>query len=227
MDIETLNKELFSLKKDRKLKNPFPNSCEVIGVPVPELRKIAKQIAKEDYIKFLEICPNNIYFEHQMIKGMVIGYAKDDITEILKYCNQFIPTIHDWAVCDTFCSTLKIVIKNRELVWDWLQQYINQGEFSERVIAVLSLDYFLNDKYIFKVLDTMNKLKNQGYYTKMGIAWCVATAYAKYPQETMTFLKDNQLDSWTFNKSIQKMIESFRISTTDKHILKSMKIILK
>lgn len=223
MDINSLNETLFSLKKDSKLKNPFPNSCEVIGVPVPELRKIAKNIAKDNYIDFLKNCPNDIYFEHQMIKGMVIGYAKDDIIEILKYCDEFIPTIHDWAVCDTFCTTLKIVTKNREIVWNWLQQYITGQEFSQRVVAVISLSYFLTDDYINQVLDTMNKLKNQGYYTKMGIAWCIATAYAKYPKETMDFFKNNQLDNWTFNKSIQKSIESYRVPLNDKTILKSMK----
>lgn len=223
MDINSLNETLFSLKKDSKLKNPFPNSCEVIGVPVPELRKIAKTIAKDNYIDFLEKCPNDIYFEHQLLKAFVIGYAKDDITEILKHCDKFIPTIHDWAVCDSLCTSLVIAKKNREMVWNWLQKYINGGEFSQRVVAVISLSHFLTDDYINKVLDTMNKLKNQGYYTKMSIAWCVATAYAKYPQETMTFLKDNQLDNWTFNKSIQKAIESYRVPLEDKSILKNMK----
>ena len=69
----------------------------------------------------------------------------------------------------------------------------------------------------------MDKLDNPAYYTKMGVAWCVATAYAKYPEATMQYLKDNKLDDWTYNKSIQKMIESFRVPDEDKKILRAMK----
>lgn len=221
MDINELNRQLFSLKRDSKLKNPFPNSLPVIGVPVPELRKVAKQIAKDNYPEFLSY--HDTYFEHQMLRAFVLGYAKDDINNVLKYTSEFIPHIQDWAVCDSLCTSLKLVRKHRELVWNWLLRYTHRGEFPERVIAVTSLSHFLVDDYIDQVLDTMNSLKDQGYYTKMAVAWCIATAYAKYPKETMSFLHNHQLDDWTFNKSIQKAIESYRVPPQDKAILKSMK----
>lgn len=200
-----------------------PGCKPMIGVKIPELRKIAKQIAKQDYKKFLEEYPEE-YFEHEMLKALVIGYAKDDFDVIIGYADAFVPKIHDWAVNDIFCSTFKIAQKNREKVWDWLSGYAAvEEEFSQRVVAVMLMSHFLVDEYIDRVLECMNNLKYDAYYTKMGVAWCVATAYAKYPEKTHKFLLYNELDDWTFNKSIQKMTESFRVSDTDKEILKKMK----
>lgn len=200
-----------------------PGCKPMIGVKIPELRKIAKQIAKQDYKKFLEKYPEE-YFEHEILKALVIGYAKDDFDVIIGYADAFVPKIHDWAVNDIFCSTFKIAQKNREKVWEWLSGYaVIEEEFSQRVVAVMLMAHFLVDEYIDKVLECMNRLKYDGYYTKMGVAWCVATAYAKYPEKTHKFLLDNELDDWTFNKSIQKMTESFRVSDTDKELLRKMK----
>lgn len=200
-----------------------PGCKPMIGVKIPELRKIAKQIAKQDYKKFLEEYPEE-YFEHEMLKALVIGYAKDDFDVIIGYADAFVPKIHDWAVNDIFCSTFKIAQKNREKVWEWLSGYaVIEEEFSQRVVAVMLMAHFLVDEYIDKVLECMNRLKYDGYYTKMGVAWCVATAYAKYPEKAHKFLLDNELDDWTFNKSIQKMTESFRVSDTDKELLRKMK----
>lgn len=200
-----------------------PGCKPMLGVKIPDLRKIARQIAKQDYKKFLEECPEE-YYEHEMLKGLVIGYARDDFEVILKYADEFVPRIHDWAVNDVFCSSFKIAQKNCEKTWQWLSGYAAaEEEFSQRVVAVMLMSHFLTDEYIDRVLECMNRLKFDGYYTKMGVAWCVATAYAKYPRQTQEFLENNELDDWTFNKSIQKMLESFRVSDKDKEVLKKMK----
>lgn len=199
----------------------------VIGIRLPELRNIAKQIAKEDYRFFMEHCPVD-YFEQEILKAYTIGYAKDEIETILSYADTFIPTIHDWAVNDAFCQNFTIARKHRERVFTWLEGYAEkQEEFSQRVVAVLLMSHFLTDEYIERVLRMMNVLQFPAYYTRMGVAWCIATAYAKYPKETHAFLLDNRLEDWTFNKAIQKMRESFRISKEDKEILNQMKRVKK
>lgn len=83
--------------------------------------------------------------------------------------------------------------------------------------------HFLTEAYIARVLAVWDRLDHPGYYRKMGVAWGVATAYAKYPKETHAFLLENHLDDETYNKAIQKMIESYRISAEDKEILRGMK----
>ena len=200
-----------------------PGCKNMLGIRLPKLRELARAIAKEDFREYLDH-PWDKYFEEVMIQGMVIGYAKADIEELLTYVTAFIPKISNWSVNDSFCSGFKIASKNRERVWDFLMGYLDCGEeFPLRVIAIMLMDHFLVDEYIDKVLEVYNQIHHAGYYTKMGVAWGIATAYAKFPKKTMVFLKDNKLDDVTYNKAIQKMIESFRVLKEDKEILRSMK----
>lgn len=224
--VDNLYNELLLNARDNIKKysnNVIPGSKPVIGVRLPELRKIAKNIAKSDYRTFLKICPDD-YLEYQILKAYTIGYLNDDIEQILLCADSFIPTIQDWAVNDAFCQNFKPARKYPERVWSWLNEYAaKDDEYSQRVAAVLSMSHFLTTDYIDSILRMMNELKYDGYYTRMGVAWCVATAYAKFPEKTLNFLKHNELDDWTYNKSIQKMLESFRVSDDDKIMLRSMK----
>lgn len=200
-----------------------PNCKPMLGVRLPELRKIAKEIAKTDYKGFLEECPDT-WFEYETLKAYVLGYAKDDIETILSYADRFVPTIGDWSVNDSFCQNFSIARKHPERVYDWLMGYAKkEEEFPQRVTAVLLMSHFLVPEYIHKVLAVMDTLQYDGYYTKMGVAWCVATAYAKFPKETAAYLADNKLQDWTYNKAIQKMCESYRVAAEDKEYWKGRK----
>lgn len=226
MTIEEINGKLLLLANEKnagRSSSITPNALPMLGARIPDLRKLAKEIAKGGYREFLETCPEE-YFEQQMLQAFVLGYAKDEIETLLTYADRLIPKIRDWAVNDGFCQTFKIARLHRERVWEWLKPYAKkQEEYPQRVVAVLLMSHFLVDDYINKVLHRMEQLNCDAYYTKMGIAWCVATAYAKYPRETYDFLLENRLDDWTYNKAIQKMTESFRISQEDKQMLRKMK----
>jgi hypothetical protein len=100
---------------------------------------------------------------------------------------------------------------------------VKEEEFSQRVVAVLTMSHFLIPEYIDKVLNVMDELQYDAYYTKMGVAWCVATAYAKFPKETAVYLANNKLQDWTNNKAIQKMCESYRVADEDKVYWKERK----
>lgn len=226
MTIEEVNKKLMELAEEKNAKRSstiIPGAKTILGARVPDLRKLAKQIAKENYREFLEQGRED-YFEEQMLKAFVLGYAKDDIENLLSYADRFVPGIQDWCVNDGFCQTFSIARKHRDRVFAWLLPYVKeQKEYSQRMAAVLLMSHFLTDDYIYPVLELLNRLSFDAYYTKMGVAWCVATAYAKYPKETYAFLLDNRLDDWTYNKAIQKMKESFRVSAEDKEMLQKMK----
>lgn len=201
----------------------IPGTDNILGVRAPIMRSLAKQLAKGDWRSYLEGARDDSY-EEICLQGFVIGYAKADIDELLSYAAAFIPKIHDWSVNDGFCSTFKIAQKHREKVWDFLMQYKNSSEeFEQRVVAVMLMNHFLVEDYIDKVLKVWDELNHEGYYCKMGVAWGVATAYAKFPEKTHAFLLQNHLDDFTYNKSIQKMIESYRVSAEDKEILRGMK----
>lgn len=226
MDDTSITFKLFELSEKNILdycNKLIPGSLPVIGVKLPTLRKMAKSIAGEDYQRFMNQYEED-YFEQLILKAYVIGYAKDDVDTILRVADSFTPKIHDWAVNDAFCQNFSIARKYPDKIVAWLEKYADRcDEFSQRIVAVMMMSHLLQDEYIELVLNTMNRLQNDGYYAKMGVAWCVATAYAKYPTETMRYLKENSLSDWTFNKAIQKMRESYRVSDEDKLVLTKMK----
>jgi thiamine-phosphate diphosphorylase len=203
----------------------IPNCNNMIGVRIPQLRKLAKGLAKGNYRDYLSNVTEDT-FEETMLQGLVIGYVKCEIDEKIKYIEEFIPKIKNWSINDVFCSTLKFVEKNREQMYEFISKYVNSNsEFEQRFVAVMMMYYYLNDEYIDRVLKILDGLKNDGYYTKMGVAWAIATAYAKYPEKTYAYLVNgNSLDKFTFNKSLQKMIESYRVSADDKVKLRALKI---
>jgi len=200
-----------------------PGAKNIIGVKIPFIRTIAKEIYKENtWLPYLKLKPK--YFEEIMIQSMLIGFIKDDIDTVIGLVKKFIPKIDNWAVCDIFCSGLKITKKHRKTVWKFIQNYSDsKKEFELRFMIVMMLCYFLDDEYIHKVLEICDKIRIEGYYVKMAVAWTVATAYAKYPEITLTYLKKCNLDIFTFNKSLQKIRESYRVSQKDKEIIKRMK----
>ena len=226
MDYKALHEKLLSLSTTGGqiyVSKVTPGSKPSLGVRVPDLRKLAKELAKGDYQDFLENGSEE-YWEYETLKAFVIGYAKTDIESAIKMCQDFIPKLHDWSVSDSLCQNFTIARAHRERVYAWLMEMAEiDDEYHQRVVAVILMSHLLVPEYIHGILDCMNRLKNPGYYTKMGVAWCVATAYAKFPKETHAFMLDNELDDWTFNKSIQKMIESYRVTDEAKVILRTMK----
>lgn len=200
-----------------------PTALPMIGVRIPELRKIAKDIVNENPKYFLDNNPMSC-FELVSLHAMVIGYMKEDIDIVLKYLETFIPMINDWSVNDTLCQTFKIAKKHQEKVWDFLSNYYNtNSEFELRVVVVMMLCHFINDKYVNLVIDFIDQTKNNGYYYKMGCAWCLQVIMVKYPQICLDYLYNNNLDDWIFNKAIQKMIESYRVSDDVKEVIRKLK----
>ena len=200
-----------------------PNVDNIMGVKVPKLRELAKKIAKEDYLEFLDSYKCELY-EEKMIYGLVIGYMKEDLKTRLHYLDKFVPMIDNWAVCDCCSSTYKFTNKNLEEMWDYLQKYIDsKNEFEARFAIIMLMYYYITDDYIDRVLNIYNSIKLDKYYVQMGIAWGISVAFVKYEEKTMNFLKNNQLDDFTFNKSLQKIIESYRVSEETKNCIRKMK----
>lgn len=201
----------------------IPNTYPIIGVKIPDLRTIAKQIAKEDYINFIEHNPCN-YFEEVMLEGMVIGYAKCNIETRLNLLKNFVPKITDWAICDCCVSTYKFVKNNMQLMWDFILPYYNsKKEFDIRFAVIMMLDHFITENYIDNILDQISRFNSLYYYAQMGVAWLLSVCFVKFRDKTFNFLKTCKLDAFTFNKTISKCCESFRVSEDDKQLLKQLK----
>lgn len=200
----------------------IPNSYPILGVKIPDLKKLARQIAKSDFTKFLN--NNEKYFEQVLLCGLVIGYAKCDIKTRLDYLKVFVPKISDWAICDCSVSNFKFVKENMEVMWDFILPYYNSNkEFYVRFAVTVMLSYFINENYIDRVLSEVAKFNNDGYYAKMGVAWLLSVCFVKFRDKTLNFLLNCKLDVFTFNKTISKCCESFRVLDSDKTMLKSLK----
>ena len=226
MDIIEKVKNRLKKESNEKYRNfsssLIPDTDNILGVRVPILRQIAKEIVKDDWQKFLNF--ETEYFEETMLQGIVIGLLKLDCDSTLKLIKNFIPKINNWAVCDIFCNSLKFTQKNKKKVWEFLQQYKNsQKEYEIRFVFVMFLSHFIQKEYLEKIFEIVNNFKNEKYYAKMAAAWLVSICYIKYPEQTEAFLKNTQLDDETYNKSIQKIIESGRIAPDIKEKLKKLK----
>lgn len=201
----------------------IPTINNILGVRLPELRKIAKKIAKGDWHTYLEIAQDE-YFEEVMLQGMVLGYIKTDIEEILSQVALFVPKIDNWSVCDSFCTGLKFTKENKAHVWKFIQPYFfSEKEFEVRFGIVMILNYYIDTKYIDRVLTLLDSVKHEGFYAKMAVAWAISICYIKIPDTTMEYLKNNTLDDFTYNKALQKITESYRVDKDTKSLIRSMK----
>lgn len=203
----------------------IPNINNVLGIRLPVLRKIAKAIHLSSYCEeFLKF--NDVEFmEERMLQGMVIGLLDYTPENILLYVKDFVPHIDNWSVCDSFCTSLKFVRKNKELVWNFIQPYlVSEKEFEIRFGLVMILGYFVEEKYLARIFEIFDRIDSDDYYAKMAAAWAVSVCFAKFPDETLEYLKHSNLSKWIFNKSIQKCIESYRVTGDMKNQLRKMKI---
>lgn len=220
--------KLFELS-DQKYKEFHSGLCpgvnNIIGVRVPILRKYAKELLKSYTIGELLKEIDEEYYEEIMLKGMLIGLSStEDIEVILKYIREFIPKIDNWAICDVFCAGLKITKKHKDEMWKLIQDYLKSDrEFEIRFGIVMILDYYIEQEYLQRDFKTFDKIQSKDYYVQMAIAWAVSICLIKYYDETIRYLKVCKLDNFTFNKSLQKAIESYRIDSKQKEVLRKMK----
>lgn len=202
-----------------------PGTDNIIGIRVPVLRNYAKELIKEYTLKELLENIDNEYYEEIMLQGMLIGLdKKQDINIIFDYIKEFVPKIDNWAVCDTFCAGLKITKKYKKEMWDFIQSYLKSDkEFEIRFAVVMILNYYIDEEYIEKDLQIFDNIKNQEYYVQMAVAWAISVCLIKFYDKTLKYLDICNLDKFTYNKSLQKAIESYRITAEQKDYLRTLK----
>ena len=222
----------------------LPGTEHIVGVRLPLLRKLAKQIVKKkDWKKYLEqtlktnICekysergeeaiPFNEgeFFEEIMLQGFLIGYAPLTLEERFAYLDQFIRKIDNWSVCDSVCATMKFTSEHKEETWEFLQKHVkSNSEYGIRFAVVMYINYYINEEYFDRVLKELGEISHPAYYVKMAVAWAVSMCYVLNAKKTENFLQVCTLDDFTYNKTIQKIIESRQISKEEKEKLKTWK----
>ena len=201
----------------------LPGTDHVLGVRLPLLRKMSKQLAQSDWREYLQTAQDH-YFEEIMLQGMVIGCARCSDEERLSHIQNFVPKIDNWSVCDSFCAGLKFTKKCPEQVWDFLQPYLkSEQEFFIHFVVVMLLIYYIDQKHIDEVLSSLDKVRHDGYYVKMAVAWAVSICYVQFPERTLIYLNHNSLDDFTYNKVLQKITESLKVDKETKKKIRAMK----
>ena len=224
--MKSIEERLFKLQdlkyRDMQVKIiPNINANTIIGVRTPELRKLAKELLKEDYKEFLEELPHK-YFDENQLHSFIISKMKD-YDECISYVNKFLPYVDNWATCDQLSP--KSFKRNTDKLLEEIKVWIKSKEtYTIRFGIGMLMQYYLDDKFKEEYLELVSKIKSDEYYIKMMIAWYYATALAKQYDKTLPYIENNKLDKWVHNKTIQKAVESYRITEEQKEYLRKLKI---
>ncbi len=203
---------------------PNVDKSKMIGVRLPQLRLVAARIKKESSKGVMPDLPQGDMLEEKLVRGFVIAGADLPFEEHLKAAADFVPEIDNWSVCDSFVNSLKFFKKDRKRVWEFLQPYFDSDKpYDIRFAVVAALDYFSDDEYAACAFEKFDAIINDDYYVKMAVAWAVSVFFVHAPEKTWQYLEDNRLDDFTFNKSLQKITESYRVTPQDKAKIRAMK----
>ena len=230
MNIDDILKEYISYDYKLFHEKLCHTKYEILGIKIPILRKITKDLVKQYDYKDIINNLNFKYYEHVMIYGLIIANVKTTYDEKIDLINEYLPFIDNWAICDTFISELKFIKNYKEKFLEYILSLLySYEEYYLRFGIVSLLDYYIDDEHIDKVLNKMLEIKSEHYYVNMAISWCISICLIKYFDKTITFLKQNKnnFDKWTYNKALQKGIESLRISEEKKNLLRNLKISMK
>ena len=225
--IDAIREELFRLQ-DEKYRDfqggliPTESNDLTIGVRTPELRKYAKKLVKDENIsEFLEDLPHK-YFDENQLHAFIISEIKD-YEKCMEEVIRFLPYVNNWATCDQMSH--KVFKKHRKELLAHIREWISSdATYTIRFGIGMLMQHFLDEDFDIKYPEIVAVIRSEEYYVNMMIAWYFATALAKQYEQIIPFIENERLDVWTHNKTIQKAVESYRITTEQKEYLRSLKI---
>ena len=196
----------------------LPGTDDLLGVRLPELRALARRIAREGAAEYLAGA-SDASMEERLLQGLVIGYAKLDADARRDALERFLPKIDSWSVCDSACTTCKFFAKAPEAWFAWLAACARRPEeYQARFGLVSLLDHFVRPgpESARSVLAVCAEVRNEAHYARMANAWTIAECAAVVPDDVVVLLRDGGLDEFTRRMAIRKACESYRISAEDK-----------
>ena len=199
----------------------------VIGVRLPRLRTLAKNMVKNGAYAIVLNSSIGSTMEEKMVYGMLIGYAPLTDEQKFEYLLKFVPKIDCWSVCDCVCVSLKF--KDKKKLWAFLlKNYAKStAEFELRFVLVMALNHFLEEKYLEDVLRLVANISSSAYYVVMAQAWLLSMLYVKFPQSVLDFLTSHKVSTIVYAKTLQKILESRQISQIQREKIKNLRYLLK
>ncbi|MBR4914739.1 MAG: DNA alkylation repair protein [Clostridiales bacterium] len=200
---------------------PTVDADSIIGVRTPALRSLAKELSKrEDIDKFLNDLPHK-YFEENQLHAFILSGIKD-ADKAFELTDKFLPYVDNWATCDQMSP--KVFKKHKDLLLEYIDKWIKSDlTYVKRFGIGMLMEHFLDEDFKTSYLTKVSKIRSDEYYVNMMIAWYFATALAKQYDATLPYIEKQKLAIWTHNKSIQKAVESYRITPEQKEYLKTLK----
>lgn len=226
---KTIQQQLFELQ-DLKYRDfhaklvPGMDVNDIIGVRTPELRKLAKQLAKDERVgDFLAVLPHR-YLDEMNLHGFIISELKD-YNECLEEIERFLPYVNNWATCDLLSPKAFKQKKNRVRLIEDVKCWMASDEpFIIRFGIEMLMSFYLDEDFKPEYLKWVSDIRHEHYYVKMMVAWYFATALAKQWESTLPYIVESTLEKWTHNKAIQKAVDSYRITPEQKELLKSYRV---
>ena len=224
---EEIREELFGMQ-DKGYREfqakliPNVDPKRVIGVRTPVLRKYARSLVKrEDISAFLNARPHE-YFDEDQLHAFILSEIKD-YDRCIDEVRAFLPYIDNWATCDQLSP--KVFKKHRkELLKDIKKWISSKKTYTVRFGIGMLMALYLDEDYDAAYPKLVAKVRSDEYYINMMIAWYFATALAKQYDDVIPYLEEQRLDAWTHNRTIQKAVESYRITPEQKKYLRSLKV---
>ena len=196
----------------------------VVGVRVPDLRRLARQLAPDisaaDISELLTVQDES--FDYVLLCGLLITHARLDNQTAIDLTKQYLPRVDSWAHIDVFIEKKRRFAG--ELWWNFaLESLRSEAEFTVRYSVVSLMTNFLDEAHIDQVFAALRNITHDGYYVKMALAWLYATAAVNFFELTLAELENGHVDAWTRNKAYQKMRESRRFKSKQQDIIAKYK----
>ena len=194
----------------------------VIGVRTPELRKMAKQVCKTPAAQeFLQALPHR-YFDENQLHAFILSEDKDFNTCIANL-EQFLPYVDNWATCDQLSP--KCFRKHTQELLPLIRRWMkSKHTYTIRFGIGMLMRYYLDGEFKPEFLEWVASIKRDEYYIRMMQAWFFATTLAKQWDTTLPYIEQHRLHPWMHNKTIQKAIESYRITDEQKALLRTFRV---
>ncbi len=193
----------------------------IIGVRTPDLRKLAKQLAKTtDAHQFIKQLPHRFFDENQL-HAFILSEEKNFIVCITEL-QDFLPYVDNWATCDQLSP--RCFKKHKNDLLPYIRQWIaDTHTYTTRFGIGILMQHFLDEDFKPEYLQWVASVESKEYYIQMMQAWFFATALAKQWDATLSYIEQQRLENFTHNKTIQKAIESYRITPEQKQLLKTLR----
>ena len=192
----------------------------VIGVRIPLIRRLAKEISTEDAKAFLSELPHTYYEEYHLHSFLIERISDFDLC--IEETERFLPYIDNWSVCDSFSP--KVFKRHRSELLDKIKAWLESDRvYTLRFAVKMLMEHFLNEDFSKEYPKMVASVKSDEYYVKMMVAWYFATALAKQRDSILPYVTGYRLDSETHAMAIRKILDSYRISDEDKKYIRTFR----